>query len=257
MNRDLRLWEADYQAACMCLMVGLCLGWTLQFAGYSFMAAIACVTGMLIGWMFFRQGKLSEDRKDAELRAVETLRGRLPVLGYAVRSGRIAPGGGADLTIRLPSDKATFVIEIEPYGRKEGRWWRLLTKAGRFDPLLSEPPQVQMQCRYLGPDRHFPVLWCPTSQENDFDLHQDLLLVHGGVDLLIRSLHWYRENVRVPARVRFEDEPPLQYRKELIRRKLIYSRKLKNRSGHVTLRDGAYIADLVPSADGRFNFRKR
>lgn len=223
------------------------------------MGTLLCCGFTYWGWQEFLIGRAREFGIEVEKAAVDSLRRELVPLGYCVTSNLMAHGiGNVDALVRPPSDPLTFVVEIKSYPGIVRRWWGGLTKAGKFGAaLIREPRQVRRQCRSLGSDTHLPVLWCPISSLNSFDIYGDILIVNGGVHTLKLGLNSYYQLVTLPAWVRFPSMPPVSHRQLLKERGFRWHSYNRVWIGRFTIRELMAMNSYVVAVGGAAGLQRR
>lgn len=197
------------------LMVGMIGGWWMVWYGWAIVAVAPTIWVYLRGWRCLASGFAREHGVEVERRAVEQLRVALPAGEFGMRDnipmrrfGMCV--GNVDLLVVMVESQAGFAVEIKSFAGIVHHWygWRRL---GKVYPLWSPQKQVRGQCRYLGGDWHFPVLWLPESKLDSWFIRDGILVVNGDADLLVQGLRAFNELVRLPIRVSFPYAPGAAY----------------------------------------------
>lgn len=259
MANDFRPWETNYLLSGWRSICGLMIGWGFMLTGHPAIATLAVSLGTWYAWQQLRIGRARERGIEVELAAVRDLREHLDPLGYDVQAD-LSMGpfrGNIDALVRPPSSPASFVVEIKSHTGFIKRPTGFLTKHGDWYPQWGAVRQVRRQCRHLGRDWHFPVLWCPESKLNSLDIHNGILLVNGDIHLLRQSLAEHQKTIPFPASIQFPKEPPLEYRKALLRRSFKYDGLRRVWHGRTAFREKDVLAGFVAGAGGKFWFKER
>lgn len=208
-------WHVDYWFSVIWLTVSFVGGWGLFLCGHGWMAAALSfwLTGK--GWACFSKGLARERGIEVERRAFRDFLFSMPVGEYfvaqdiAMTNGRIHYGN-VDMVVSPVRTQASFVVEIKSYSGIIVRWFGLC-REHKFYRLWSPQKQVRRQCKYLGKQWHFPVLWLPESKLYSWIIHDGILVVNGDAKLLMYALRVFEERVRLPVTVSFPYAPGSGY----------------------------------------------
>lgn len=219
-------WRIDYWAGITWGTTALAGGTYLLYSAWYWLAPVFCLLVLPKIWLRVTSGLAREQGVEVERAAVTAL---VPVMQseaqkfdtdwqmtrYGVCIGNI------DVVFNPTWSTVGFCIEIKSYPSFIRRWYGLC-RSDKPYRLWSPIKQVRNQCRYLGKEWYFPVLWAPKSKKNEMFYEGDILVVNGDARCLMKYLHDHERSVKKPMIVKFPGPPGDSVTATLRRQRFIY-----------------------------------
>jgi hypothetical protein len=254
-------WHIDYWFGIGWLISGMIGSWSLVLYDHKLIAAVIAIWFMSNGWGRVMKGLARERGVEVERRAFKSFLHKMELGEYFIQSDIPMTSGGicygnVDMVVSPIWTQASYVIEIKAYSGIVLRWYGLC-RDRKFYRLWSPQKQVRRQCRYLGKQWNFPVLWLPESKLNTWIIHNGILIINGDADLLMYGLRLLDDRVRLPVCVTFPRAPGDGYTGFLKGKGFTYNGTNYRWYGSESKQDVNVLASVLGDVSGQVEWVRR
>jgi len=251
---EFRPWNHSYYMGVAALLGGMTVSWSASLMGHPYIAAIVATWVTYRGCLLVTRGIHRENGAIVELRAIEEMRSILETQGYKIKTDILAKWiGNIDSVVKPPWTQASFVVEIKSFPGIIKRSYGL-TKSDGYYSLIDTVNQVLKQCRYLGNGWHFPVLWMPVSNIDEYFIHKGILVVNGDVSLLERALSEFDQLIPLPTTISFPRTPSDECRGHVRDIGFKYNSKNWTWFGNISKKEFDGVKERIARERGRMVF---